>query len=370
MVPGGAEAMKNKPINPPPASDATTARLVSALALAVVFAAALPAGAAVCGDSALSDAGKYCSATAQALACACDSEARDDYFVTRAICTNEPERPDRDECFADALDSRTEDEDLCDAQHELRVATCKLLGEDRYDPEFEPSGFDKDFTSLTNPNPYFPLKIGNRWEYFDGDEERNVVEVLNKTKLIDDIRCIVVRDIVTEGGDLKEATDDWYAQAKSGDVWYCGEEVKNYESFDGDRPRVPELVDIDGSFKTDRNEDKPGIIALRFPSAGDIYTEEFSLGNAEDVTEILSTKYSYGKNADLDQGVPQALAQLLCSAGDCVVTKNYSLLEPGIFARKYSAKRIGVFLEVESDGQVVQLVKCNFDSRCASLPQP
>lgn len=94
------------------------------------------------------------------------------------------------------------------------------------------------------------------------------------------------------------------------------------------------------------------------------------MGNAEDVTEILTTTYSFGKFPQLDQLVPRRLAQLLCS-GDCVVTKNYSLLEPGIFARKYYAPGIGVFLEVEPDTRtVVQLVKCNFDSRCAMLPQP
>ena len=97
--------------------------------------------------------------------------------------------------------------------------------------------------------------------------------------------------------------------------------------------------------------------------------EEFSLGNAEDVTEILSTKSAFGKNAELDQSVPRELAQRLC-AGDCVVTRNFSLLEPGDSARKYYAPGVGVFLEVESSGFVSQLVDCNFDPRCVGLPQP
>jgi hypothetical protein len=54
-----------------------------------------------------------------------------------------------------------------------------------------------------------------------------------------------------------------------------------------------------------------------------------------------------------------------------VVTKNYSLLEPGIFARKYYAPGIGVFLEVASGGnRAVRLVHCNFDARCSLLPAP
>jgi hypothetical protein len=54
-----------------------------------------------------------------------------------------------------------------------------------------------------------------------------------------------------------------------------------------------------------------------------------------------------------------------------VVTKNFSLLEPGIFARKYYARGIGFFLEVKPDtGEVLQLVNCSFDDRCKDLPQP
>jgi hypothetical protein len=43
--------------------------------------------------------------------------------------------------------------------------------------------------------------------------------------------------------------------------------------------------------------------------------------------------------------VPPALANLLCSAGDCLVTKEYSPRSPGVFEH-------------------------NMDARCALLPQP
>src|SRR5215475_4205305 len=198
----------------------------------------------------------------------------------------------------------------------------------------------------------------------------NTVEAVNETKLIAGVTCVVFRDLVTRNGDLAEATDDWYTPAKNGNVWYFGEEVKDFESFAGDDPRKPELVSIDGSFKAGRNGDKPGIIFLASPKKGDVYVEEASLNNAEDVTEILSTTYAFGSDPELDQSVPQQLAELLCS-GDCVVTKNFSLLEPGIFARKYYALGIGVFLEVETDtGTVSQLTSCNFDAKCQNLPQP
>lgn len=310
----------------------------------------------------------YCSATAQAVFRACGNQVDGDYWVSFGICINEPDDADRAECFADAKSARGEGSQLCREQLTGRRDTCSLLGEGRYDPEFEPALFDANFASLSNPNRYFPLGIGNQWE-FRSSTQSTKVEVLKETKLIDEVRCIVVRDEVKEGGDLIESTNDWYAQAKDGNVWYCGEETRSFESFDGDRPRKPELVSIDGSFKAGREGDKPGIIFRAAPSAGEVYVEEFSLGNAEDATEVLSTNYAYGKSPALDELVPRKLAKLLC-AGDCIVTKNFSLLEPGVFERKYYSPGIGVFLEVEPDsGEIVQLVKCNVDPRCASLPR-
>ncbi len=318
-------------------------------------------------DEALSRRGHYCTATATALSRACLHEFKDDYWKAIAICTNVSEHAEREQCRVDARTASDESAQLCYAQLAGRRQACTSLGEGRYDPEFEPAAFDSDFTHLTKPNRYFPLTIGNRWEY-RGGTETNTLEVLNQTKLIDEVRCIVVRDLVKENGRLKEGTDDWYAQAKDGNVWYCGEEVKNYENFLEDRPVRPELVTINGSFKAGRDGDKPGIIFQDSPTVGQVYLEEFSLGNAEDVTEILSTTYGFGKNTELDRFVPQPLARLLCT-DDCVVTKNFSLLEPGIFGRKYYARGIGLFLEVKPDtGQISQLVRCNFDARCPLLP--
>jgi hypothetical protein len=321
------------------------------------------------GSAQETSSGAHCSSTANSLLRACGFEAQDDYWKAVARCTNVSESTERADCFAEAKTARNEKSQQCRDQHAGRLDACRLLGESRYDPEFDAEAFDGNFANLTHRNPYFPLTIGYRWEY-QGGTEAATIEVLNQTKLIDNVTCIVIRDLVRKNGRLAEAADDWFAQAKDGNVWYCGEEVKNYETFRGDRPRAPELVSIDGSFKAGRNRDKPGIIFRANPHRGDVYLEEFSLGNAEDVTEILSTSYRFGADSELDRFVPRRLAAVFC-AGDCVVTKNYSLLEPGVFARKYYAPGIGVILEVKPDTQeVLQLTNCNFDPRCANLPRP
>jgi hypothetical protein len=327
------------------------------------------------GPTEAASGGKYCSDTANALNRACGFDLQDDYWVEVAICTNETDSSDRKECLADAATARSEAEDLCTEQLQGRLDACGLLGQGRYDPPFEPRFFDRNFTRLTKPNRYFPLGIGNRWEYWTGtagqQTESNTVEIQSATKLIDEVTCIVARDLVYDAdGPLIEATDDWFAQAKAGDVWYCGEEVKNYESFDGDQPQAPELVSIDGRFKADVDGAKPGIIFKANPIVGQAYLEEFSLGNAEDTAQVFSKTYHYGEDTELDRFVPQKLAKLLCHH-DCVVTENVSLLEPGVIERKYYAPGIGTFLETNPDsGEITKLVKCNFNSLCASLPAP
>lgn len=83
---------------------------------------------------------------------------------------------------------------------------------------------------------------------------------------------------------------------------------------------------------------------------------------------VLSTTYRHGDDPELDELVPEELANLLCD-GDRVVTREGSALEPDVRERKYYAPGIGVFLEVDlTDEEINQLVECNFAAVCDSLP--
>ncbi len=310
-----------------------------------------------------------CAITADLASEACEVGVTEDFMIATAKCLNLSNVAARNECQGDAADERRAGERLCDRQENARLGICSALREDRYDPNVSPALFDSDLAHLTKPNRYFPLAVGNRWEF--GGAEKVEIEVLDRTKLIAGVRCFVVRDTVTVDGQVVEDTEDWFAAAKSGDTYYFGEEVKDYETFEGDDPATPELTAIDGSFKVGRDGAKPGIAAFGAPRKGKVYRQEFSLGNAEDIAEIVSTTYRYGQDAELDRLVPRQLAELLCAAGNCVVTKEYQPLAPGIFERKFSAPGIGGFLVIHLDtAEVVQLVGCNFDPRCAALPAP
>jgi hypothetical protein len=287
----------------------------------------------------------YCSETAKTLVIACYSEASDDYLVASANCINVDDPEERKECKADAWDEKIEGRDLCKEQFEARLEVCGLVGEERYDPEFDPANFVDPLAigNVVDPNPYFPLVPGTQWVYEGGDEVITV-KVTEKTKLIEGVTCIVVNDLVAEDGVPVENTDDWYAQDKEGNVWYCGEIAKNYETFEGDDPEEPELVDIEGSWKAGRDGAKPGYLMLAAPQVGDVYRQEVSWGDAEDVAEVTSTTGS--------ETVPAAS----CS-GDCLITRDFTAIEPGINESKYYAPGVGLILEVDDEGNRVELVE-------------
>jgi hypothetical protein len=314
-------------------------------------------------------AGGACSSTARAQFQACEKEVDDDTLVGRAICINVSDDEERSECRDDVRETRREELHLCRDQHGARRELCDLIGEDRYDPDFVPADFDDDFSNPTAPNTHFPLGIGNRWHFVGGDET-TTIEVLDKTKLIDGVTCIVVNDLVAEDGEPIENTDDWFALAKNGDVYYCGESVRDFEIFEGDMPAEPELVETEGSFKAGRDGDKAGILFFGSPVVGVTHRQEWSASNAEDAATVLSTDYGFGSDPELDQFVPQDLANLLCD-GDCVVIREFSPIDPGEFEHKYFAPGVGKFLEVKpEEGEVTQLVECNVDPKCAALPTP
>jgi hypothetical protein len=335
-----------------------------ALAAALVAAVLLSTSAAEARRSA-----RVCTATATAQLAACRNEVADDYATARAICLNGP-MEEASGCLAEARSERKEAAEECRDQREARRELCDLLGEERYDPDFDPAHFDSDFSQLSQPNPWFPLTIGHSWQYAGANETVEVL-VLDETKQIEGVTCIVLRDRALEGGEVVEDTDDWVAQRKDGTVVYCGEISQNFELFAGDDPAVPELVDTDGSWKAGRDGALPGTLFPGAPAVGEVYRQEWSPGDAEDAARVLSVSYSFGSEAALDEFVPQALAELLCAANDCVVTAEFTPVEPDALERKYYAPGIGLFLEVDAEsGDIVQLVDCSFDARCAMLPAP
>ncbi|HVO69918.1 MAG TPA: hypothetical protein VMT24_07730 [Aggregatilineaceae bacterium] len=199
-------------------------------------------------------------------------------------------------------------------------------GDQPYNPVIDPADFVKGVN-----NPYFPLTPGTTYIYegeSDGTAEHTEVSVTHETREILGIECVVVRDTVWEDGNLIEDTVDWYAQDKDGNVWYMGEDTKEYE--DG------KVVSTAGSWEAGIDEAKPGIVMWGNPRIGEDYRQEYYAGEAEDMAEVVSLIVSPSGTG----GNPTGL----------LVTKEWTPLEPRFAERKYYVTGIGLVLEIVIEG--------------------
>jgi hypothetical protein len=83
---------------------------------------------------------------------------------------------------------------------------------------------------------------------------------------------------------LIEETYDWYAQDKEGNVWYLGEDSKEYENGKAANSKGSWEAGVDGA--------KPGIIMKGDPKIGDSYRQEYLKGKAEDMADVVALSES------------------------------------------------------------------------------
>jgi len=277
-----------------------------------------------------------CSASAHTQRLACEFDLRDDFYTLSAQCLDSS-NPDS-ACFDDAESEFDDGLDECNEILGARLELCESLDDATHDPQFG-ADFAANFVdpleigNTINPNPWFALVPGNRWLY-EGDGESIEVVVTSDTKLIDGVTCIVVIDTAIEDDVVVEITNDWYAQDVSGNVWYCGEIAENFEEFDGDDTSGPELIDIDGSWKTGRDGAEAGILLPLDPQVGDVFRQEYAQTDAEDVIEILATDAN------------EASIAASCD-GTCLQTRDFTPLEPDVEEHKFYVPGVGLIVEVE-----------------------
>ena len=145
--------------------------------------------------------------------------------------------------------------------------------------------------------------------------QRVVVKVTHRTKLIaNGVTARVVRDTVIEKGQVIEDTFDWYAQDGRGNVWYLGEDTKEYENG--------KVVTTKGSWEAGVDGAVAGMIMPAHPRRGMQYRQEYLKGEAEDKARVVAR---FEKS---------------------VLTREWTPLEPGIFEYKLYARGIGTVLEL------------------------
>lgn len=196
-----------------------------------------------------------------------------------------------------------------------------------YRPKLDPA----DFVSVID-NPYMPLTPGSRWVYEgDSDGEREDIEVVvtNRTRVIEGITAVVVRDTVHVAGLLVEDTYDWFAQDREGNVWYLGEDSSDFDE-DG------KLVSKDGSWEYGKKGALPGIVMPADPQPGDAYRQEYLVGEAEDMGEVLRIESEH----EIDLGTYQ----------NVVVTEDWTPLEPEVVENKWYAPGVGKIFGTHESG--------------------
>ena len=182
-----------------------------------------------------------------------------------------------------------------------------------YAPQINPA----DFTT-TIDNKYFPLKLGTTFVY-EGGAEHGEMTVTYHTKKVMGVECVVVDDRAWEAGQLVEQTYDWFAQDNKGNVWYFGEDTKEYENG--------KVVSTKGSWEAGVDGAKPGIIMQADPKVAESYRQEYYPGEAMDMARVLSL------NASVT--VPYG------SFDHVLETKEWTPLQPGFFEKKYYVRGVG-----------------------------
>jgi hypothetical protein len=188
--------------------------------------------------------------------------------------------------------------------------------------ELDPAEFTTEIDS-----PYWPMRPGSSWLYRERDEEgvtRVEVTVTDRRKVVAGIDAVVVRDVVTKNGEVIEDTFDWYAQDAEGNVWYLGEDTKEFE--DG------KVVSTGGSWEAGVDGALAGIIVPADPRPGLKYRQEHYEGEAEDRGEVLSV--------DAKATVPFG------SFDGVLQTKDTTPLEPDLVEHKFYARGIGPVLAI------------------------
>ena len=215
-------------------------------------------------------------------------------------------------------------EELVDGDETVDQKGIFLTGIDRV-PDFEAAGF-------TNPttinNTYLPLIPGTTLTYEKETEdglETIVYEVLNTTRVVDGVVCVIVRDRVYLEGLLIEDTHDWFAQDDAGNVWYMGEDVTNYEYN-------PAGTNKDGSWEAGVDDALPGIVMWADPEAGVSYYQEYYEDEAEDLGLVVAV----GVGVELKSGTTYE---------DCLQVLDWNPLDPAVLEYKNYAPGVGLVKE-------------------------
>lgn len=230
-------------------------------------------------------------------------------------------------------------------------------------PTFSPANFTP---GAPIDNAFFPLVPGTTFRY-EGDvtdadtgdksHERDEDFVTPTTKTIGGVSARVVPSRVWMDDVLAEDTFDYYAQDKSGNVWYLGEDTKAFEYDDNGK-----LINTDttGSFRAGVGGAEPGFIMPADPQVGFSYFQENApVQDALDQAQVVSRT--------------EKITVPVGTFDNALKTLETTPLEPGLHENKYYAAGVGNIL-VEADipdgGVAVNVLPLVSKTTVSAVPLP
>lgn len=293
--------------------------------------------------------GTVCGTVAKDAWRACQHDARSSFWLAVARCDNAgvtaPPKslkgkhlskhgsPAGQMCRKSAASDLRDGASQCSEQLGARQDVCDLLGGGPYAPVIDPASF-----STTIDNPLLPLSPGTTFVY-EGPTaaglEHDEIVVTSNTREIMGVTCLAVHDTVKTDGEVTEDTTDWFAQDSAGNVWYFGEDSRQFEGGFLSGTEGSWLAGVDGAL--------PGIIMEASPAVDDVYRQEFAIGTAEDMAQVVA----------LDQSVSVPFG----SFTNALETLEFSALEPGATEHKFYVPGVGFVLSIDDQtGDRLELI--------------
>ncbi|MEE8526788.1 MAG: hypothetical protein V3T72_22875 [Thermoanaerobaculia bacterium] len=193
-------------------------------------------------------------------------------------------------------------------------------------PEFT-SEFQCNNWCTAGSNHYFPLWPGYAL-VLEGEEEddgelveiSSTATVLHETEIVDGVLTRVFEERELEDGELVEVSRNFVAICReTGDLWYFGEDVDDYE--DG------AIVGHEGAWRAGVDGAQPGILMPGSPMLGARYFEEMAPGVALDQAEIV--------------GMGEEVTVPFGTFTETLETQGTNPLDPGGGDEKFYARGVG-----------------------------
>jgi hypothetical protein len=214
----------------------------------------------------------------------------------------------------------------------VAIGATRVVGKsEKYRPKIDPSAFQSGID-----HEYFPLIPGTTFRYTEKSGKLVVdvaVAVTRETRVVMGVTCVVVSTLVKSKGVLKEDIAEWYAQDREGNVWFFGEDAKEFHSQG--------RVSTEGSWEAGIDGAQPGIVMPGRAVPGEPYRHQYYKDESEDMAQIVAMNESVT--------VPFG------SFRNCVRTREWSMLEAGSQSKWY-AKGVGFIKEVSEWGDATELI--------------